>query len=465
MQRCWSSFCKRLAILLGLASLLQVQPLVAQQVKVASANATTVWQYSAPGAPCAANDFSDVPARPFLVGQFGQTVLWFAANSAGSYASVGVGSSPDILASLQRGTALGRGCVSWLPLLTDAGSTPTNYNSALWMVVPFALDGRNVQALVHNEFHGEWSGNASYCWQQTPNKIYLPCNYWNLVSASASDGGQSFQLSQQPASPGTNVPAIALGQPYASPPKNPPPTNLPQGMTAQSNILQVGRYYYVLAQQLPFQPAGSPTSPQNGVCLYRAAVPILPSALTWQGWGGSSYNVAVTTRYPATGAVPLCQPVLYSAFRFSWSFNTFLNQLIIIGQETNTEMAQRGVSTSGCPYAPKVTAADSAFVYLTASLGPAGELVLPNRPESCLLQINSIGNWINNNSTTGQAYPSLLDPMSPSLVRGDRNFQYSGVSPWLYFTQLNPVGAGNRNGFDRDVVRLPLLVSQGTASR
>jgi hypothetical protein len=55
--------------------------------------------------------------------------------------------------------------------------------------------------------------------------------------------------------------------------------------------------------------------------------------------------------------------------------------------------------------------------------------------------------------------------MSPSLVRGDRNFQYSGVSPWLYFTQLNPVGAGNRNGFDRDVVRLPLLVSQGTASR
>jgi hypothetical protein len=166
MPRFLPSFRKKhlSAFLLALAALVQAAPLLAQQVTVANTTATTVWQYSP---ACAVDDFPDVPARPFLVG-LNQTVMWFAANSTGSYASVGAGSSPDILASLQRGTAAsGPGCVSWLPLLSYADNTPASYDNRLWMVAPFTPDGRVIHALVHNEFHGEWAGGTSWCGQQT----------------------------------------------------------------------------------------------------------------------------------------------------------------------------------------------------------------------------------------------------------------------------------------------------------
>jgi hypothetical protein len=443
------------SLLLCVAALAHATSALAQQVSVTSTTPTTVWNYSYPnGTACAEQDVPDVPARPFLVGPLGQTVLWFAANSNGSYASVGVPSSgPDILSKFQRGTSRGPGCVTWLPQTAYPGSTPASYNTGLWMAAPFTPDGLLIEALVHNEFHGEWTQNFDWCWAQQRG-IYLLCDYWSIVSALSTDGGLTFQLRQQPAAPGTNVPAIALGLPYELLP--PPPTGaatVPQGMTAQSNILQVGRYYYVLAQQL------SPSMPlQDGVCIYRAGVPIMPGApLTWKGWDGNSnsYSIAVPTSYPATDPLPLCTPVLSSAFRFSWSFNTVLNQLIIIGQD----LLQNVTGVEGCPYAPNVSSstADQAFVYTTATLDMAGKLtVTPG--ENCLLQIASSNNWHENDLPAGQAYPSLLDPTSPQLVRGDRNFQYSGVQPYLYFTQFNQKTNQN-GGYDRDVLRLPLLVT------
>ena len=34
--------------------------------------------------------------------------------------------------------------------------------------------------------------------QNNQSKIILPCNYWNIVSASSTNGGQSFQFARQP---------------------------------------------------------------------------------------------------------------------------------------------------------------------------------------------------------------------------------------------------------------------------
>jgi hypothetical protein len=465
------------AFLFGILALLQASSLGAQQtgqVTVVSTTATTVWPYSP---TCGAGqDYSDVPVRPFLV-EPGPTVLWFAANSSGSYASVGTGTGPDILASFQRGTAAGgSGCVSWLPpanYTNSTGSTPASYNSGLWLVAPFTPDGTNIRALVHNEFHGEWTNSFIWCWTQMPG-IYLPCNYWNIVSASSSNAGQTFTLLQQSGTSNTNRPAIVLGQPYQAPPESSPANVPPYGITAQSNILQVGQYYYVLAQQLPYVGLGVPAA-QSGICIYRAAVPTSAGTpLTWIGWNGYGYNVPVAGSYPVGGQMPLCWPVLGQPFRFSWSFNVVLNQFVIIGQDTLAALKQKGISTTDCPLAPNVSPTsgtpDSAFVYMTATLDDRGRLT-PRRAETCLLQINSITNWQSSRQSstpiTGQAYPSLLDPTSPQIAPGDFNFQRSGARPWLYFTQLNPYGAQNRNGYDRDVVRLPLAVtvSTGTTSR
>ena len=64
----------------------------------------------------------------------------------------------------------------------------------------------------------------------------------------------------------------------------------------------------------------------------------------------------------------------------------------------------------------------------------------------------------------GAAYPSLLDPTSPTLRPGggtDLNFQYSGAQPYLYYTRLNEF---QRRGSDRDVVRWKLSVAPSTES-
>src|SRR5258708_28487949 len=112
------------------------------------------------------------------------------------------------------------------------------------MVAPITTDGTNIQALVHNEFHGEWTGATSLCWLQNPqSSIFLPCNYWNMVSASSSNGGLGFfQLLQRPA--GTNVPAGAPRPPHPGPPGAPTPTLLPPGLTPPSNHPPEGQHCY-----------------------------------------------------------------------------------------------------------------------------------------------------------------------------------------------------------------------------
>jgi hypothetical protein len=58
-------------------------------------------------------------------------------------------------------------------------------------------------------------------------------------------------------------------------------------------------------------------------------------------------------------------------------------------------------------------------------------------------------------SQTRHAYPSLLDPENEP---GDLNFQTIRFSPYLYFTQMNPVGPNNLQGWNRDLMRVRLKV-------
>ena len=453
-------------------------PSTAQKIMVDGAP-QTVWSWSASTKCDGGNDFPDVPARPFLVGS---KVLWFASNS-GRYASVGTTPVPppgvvpavDILANLQRGVEPGSppSCVQWVaatPRQATApyypGSVPGTYNTALWMASPFN-DGTTVHALMHNEFHGDWTGSSTWCPTQTQT-IYLPCSYWNIVTANSSDGAMTFRLNQWPPGTDINVPAIALANPYVVPPANAPPTAGPQGMTAQSNILQSGNYYYVLALQLqaPNPPNTSLDPSLNGTCIWRA--PVSTGPLVWTGWDGSAWTIAAPTGYPATSqpstSPPLCKPVLPAIFRSSWSFALSAGSgVVIMGQDTLTNLRTNNVTTDGCPYAPGASAAtaDAAFVYIVASGlpgiddQPSWSGPLSTNTEYCLLQINSMYN--KDSSLTRYAYPSLLDPEHEP---GDLNFQSIRFSPYLYFTQMNPVEepANQQQGWNRDLMRVRLKV-------
>jgi hypothetical protein len=429
------------------------------RIELAAPAPETVWRHADEGAPCAANDYADVPVRPFLVkGTAPGTyrVLWFAANSQGYFASETPG--PDLAPSAVTLARFRRlpDCIRWVRSQPYIGSTPERYNTGLWMVAPFSRDGTNVYALVHNEFHGEWTGSSRWCTEQRP-QIYLPCNYWNLTSAFSADGGRQFALRQL--RPGWNVPAIASAAPYT--PNRIGPHPVPQGMAAQTNMIEHNGFIYVLAQQ--FATASLvPERDNGGMCLFRAPAP-LNADTVWQGWAGPETGwIDLPASYPTVPRPPPCAKVLPGAFRFSWSYNPMLQQFILLG------LISGPVNQPTCPAAdPTVGQSDTAFVYMTATADlPNGRFTIVT-PQTCLLRINWLDHWGRSwPDKIGSAYPSLLDPTSPTLHGGafiDLNFQYSGAQPYLYYTKLNAyAAAGVLN--DRDVVRWKLSVSRAGAA-
>jgi len=431
------------------------------QVKVAAPEPEMVWRYARPGAPCASDDFSDVAVRPFLVNgarSGAYRVLWFAANSRGYFASETPGpervAAEITLAQFERRP----GCDRWVHSERYPGSTPASYNTGLWMAAPFTSDGTNVYALVHNEFHGEWTGDTRWCAQQDPG-IYLPCDYWNLVSAFSTDAGRTFSLRQ--IRQNENVPAIAIAEPYA--PDRALPHAVPQGMVAQSNMIERDGFVYVLAQQFGTT-ALVPANENGGVCLFRAALPLGP-ATTWQGWAGRDTGwIEMPASYPTAPRLPPCAKVLPGGFRFTWSYNPTLQQFIMIGTVSDPSYG------SSCPAADSTVGDDTdmAFVYMTATADLAKGQFSIVTPQTCLLRINWLNGWGRSwPSKVGSAYPSLLDAASPTLKPNggiDLNFQFSGAQPYLYYTRLNSY-ALTRNLRDRDVVRWKLSVAPaGTAA-
>ncbi|KTC69387.1 hypothetical protein Lbir_2126 [Legionella birminghamensis] len=394
-------------------------------VRIQNSAEETVFDHTK-GCPITDGDYSDNPARPFIAAD--QTVWWFASNSKGYFKSAGIPVSQgakDIISNLVRYKDNGQ-CSAWLQ--SRFNSTPNeypvaSYNNEIWMVSPFTSDGQNIFTFVHNEYH------------------IIPSNvtdvYGNLIGAMSTDGGSSFQVFTNPQQPGFNLPLIA--SPYAF-------TSGKGGMFAQSNIIQWGDYYYVLIEQN--LQAFSSSAPPAGVCVYRNDN--LANPRGWLGFDGEKYTIPLVPEYPSQNPENpeqyLCHRVLPNYYRFSWTYNTVLQKFIIIGLDTD-------YSQSGQPI--------EAFVYTLANLDPDTGVLSPATntgslfKEYFLLQITWFDEWQNAGNVFGQAYPGLLDPTSPENG-GDRNFQYSGANPYLYYTSLFP--AEENHGRDRDVVRQQLSV-------
>jgi hypothetical protein len=249
------------------------------------------------------------------------------------------------------------------------------------MVAPFTRDGTDVYALVHNEFHGE---------EQRP-QIYLPCNYWNLTSAFSVDGGRHFGLHQ--VRPGWNLPAIALAAPYT--PNWIEPHPVPQGIAAQTNMIERDGFIYLLAQQLATASL-VPERDNDGMYLFRAPAP-LNADTVWQRWAGAENGwIDLPTSYPTAPDPPPCAKVLPGAFRFSWSYNPMLQQFILLG------LISDPADQPTCPPAdPTVGQSDTAFVYMTATADlPNGQFTIVT-PQTCLLRINWLDRW-------GKSWPHRL---------------------------------------------------------
>ncbi len=280
---------------------------------------------------------------------------------------------------------------------------PWQFDGAEWIGAPYTTDGRNVNALVHVEYHGD--GSPASC----ASLSVTECQYNAITLASSSDGGATF--TQRP-------PPQHL---VASAPYRYVPDAGPYGLFQPSNIVRKGGHYYAMLQVERYG------QQRRGTCLMRTANLADPGS--WRAWDGKGFGVRFVNPYQRRldPAKHVCQPVSLpqiGVMSSSLTFNTYLDKFVLVGP--SGRRPRRGGVIWG--------------IYFSVS----EDLVHWNRER--LIARTELP-WTYKCGDRGPVtYPSLLDPNSRS-----RNFETTGRRPYMYFVRFNPHDCQLQ--LDRDLVR------------
>ncbi len=361
---------------------------------------------------CSKMDFPDVPAYAF-VDKDGKVQL-LASNANGNYRMIG-SSLGDVKRDCER------------PVLSsnpNKNAPPQAFDNRMWLTAPWTNDGQTIYALVHNEFDAWFDADKQFCQSGDKTKCWYP----NAIQVMSTDTGKSYQPMRGP----QGQVKIAMTTPYRYTPDGDTAGNQ-QGMVSQSNILSSkgadGKtYYYVMV----VRSIGHDN--KVGTCLFRSSDISNPEA--WRGWDGKDFSAAMHNNpYSSTPSSQICAPIFSGFFCSGWTYNNVLHKYLAICRSNHFQTDQGAVE---------------AFVYSTSA-----DMLHWSKPEF-LKRINWQGTFrasAMNSGVTAQTYPSILDPTSTG-----RNFEFSGASPYLYYTRFNPKER-HAPWQNRDLVRVPLSVS------
>jgi hypothetical protein len=300
--------------------------------------------------------------------------------------------------------SLVRDCRVVLPSHHDP--RPEAFDDDEWLVAPYTLDGQTIHALVHMEYHGQEHGSG-HC----PSLLNGLCWYDAITLAVSRDGGATYTH------------AVPPGHVVAAPPWQYQPDHAGLGYMGGSNIVRNpddGFFYAIVGLALPFGYEG------GGLCVIRART--LDDPASWRFWNGSSFAGRFFNPYtdPGRAVGSRCrQAVPLYAFTLSWS--TYLGRWLAIGTE--------GVGIGRAAF----------------SLTTSADLVHWSTPMP-FLQTETGDTWeCRDGEEKPTAYAAFIDPASPV-----RNFDVTGKSGWLYYTQFNPPNCADPGTIDRDLVRIPI---------
>ena len=288
---------------------------------------------------------------------------------------------------------------------------PAAFDDREWIASVFTRDGRDVVALVHEEYQGH--RHPGRC----PSGVYERCWYNAITFARSTDGGRSFN--EIPAPDGL----------IAGSPRRYTPDVGPFGVFAPSNIVpnpDDGLYYAIV---LTIEPEGE----ASGSCVMRTSNPASPSS--WRAWNGEGFELKFVDPYKRPSAPEACEPVAtpeISDMHESLTYNTYLDRFVLVG--LSTARTQTGVE----PVSGVYFSLSSDLVHWT--------------PRKLLMETESRGTF-ECGDPDPIAYPSLLDPSSPS-----RTFDTTGRNPYLYYTQFNYSDCAQT--LNRDLVRVPVEISK-----
>lgn len=291
---------------------------------------------------------------------------------------------------------------------------PADYDDREWLAATYTQDGRNVFALVHDEYRGyEHPGRC-------PSGSYTKCWYNAVTSAASNDGGRSFHHAKPPSQ-------LVAAIPYRYAPEAGP-----FGIFAPSNIVRRRQdgYLYSLLHLRPYR------DQPGGACLVRTRELADPGS--WRAWDGDSFTVTFANPYRerAEGSSGhICRPVAneqIGGMTQSLTYNTYLKKFVLVG-------------TAAFPARNKSRQVWG-FYYAFSD-----DLIDWNGPR--LLAEVELTSTFRCGDRDPVLYPSLLDPASSSS-----NFETTGRRPYLYFVRFHYERC--RSTLNRDLVRVPLVVSR-----
>lgn len=297
-------------------------------------------------------------------------------------------------------------------MVSDLDGDPARFDDREWITAPYTRDGRTVHALVHNEYQGH--KHPGKC----PSEDYLNCWYNSITLARSTDGGRTFTHAAPPRH-------LVASVPYRY-----EPDAGPFGLFQPSNIVRGAEdgLYYALIHAEAFG------AQRGGTCVMRTARLDRPGS--WRAWDGSGYNVRFADPYRSRGeGGHLCAPVSFPeivGMTQSLTYNTYLDKYVLVAPAGARLPGKRGVVWG--------------FYYSTS------DDLIDWTPRQ-LIRETVLTNQYQCGDPNPVAYPSLLDPDSPS-----RNFETTGRRPWLYFTRFHYKRC--RNILNRDLVRVRVRFSK-----
>jgi hypothetical protein len=294
-------------------------------------------------------------------------------------------------------------------LRSPENGSPERFEDREWLASVFTTDGRNIWALVHDEYQG--NHHPGRC----PGGSYFECWYNAVTLAHSTDGGRSY----------THLPAprqlvAAAARPYQA--------GLgPFGMFAPSNIITGpdGALYTLVRVRAP--------DGARGVCLLRTTQVGSPSA--WRAWGGHGFTGAFSDPYgsqPSNSApCPPVDPGQIAEMTESLTYNSVLKRYLLVGL---------------APPGPLSIGAQVRGIYYSTSKD-----LIHWAPRTLVAPAVTVQGY-RCGGPSPIAYPSVIDPHS-----GSRTYASSGRRPYLYFTQFHYASCHQTP--DRDLVRVPLEVT------
>lgn len=292
---------------------------------------------------------------------------------------------------------------------------PAHHNDSAWLDSFYTMDGKNIVALAHVEYHG-WE-HPGMCHSEKP----AACEFDADSLFLSSDGGYHFERGR--AEPNY------FGIPYRY-----QVDKGPAGYSVDTNIVKAGEFYYAMVTASSWPP-GCVTEPGSRQCLVPSGgVPIRTSNLldisAWRGWDGKDFAISSVDPYGAEVGDPrkhVLTPVEYM------DFVTGLNVY---------QPADLFVATLWDGW-------DNRFGPQGLYLSTSKDMIHWTRPTLVVTQAQLLaeeppGHW-------SYAYFSLLDPAS-----GDANFSTMNDQPYLYYVRMDNDHSPEARILFRQRIRLAL---------